>query len=291
MKTYSPRKKTLQKINCIKEAYKVEGRMTLRRIYYILLSKRLLKHSKGSYAGLSKLMTKLREEGLIDPHIIVDRHREVIQRTTYSNFEEAISELCESYVRNSMLQQDRYVEVWIEKDTMQHIFLNDCFFKDVPLVVSKGFTSYTFKHEALERFEDMGKPITILYFGDFDCEGEYIPKVFKNFIMEKNSDLDIEFKKILLTIEDIEKLKEFGVEDEGLTKKEHLRKEYVKDFISKYGKIKYEVEAMPFNEVKERFVKALAKEINFDIVKQNKKESEEEAKEWLQTKLGEDFYG
>lgn len=275
-----PNEKTIKKIIEIQKAYENEGRLTLRRIYYILLSKGLIKHSENSYKGLSVFCVKWREAGIINPEWIVDRHRDLVKRTTYSNFQEAFNNLCRNYSRNSMDNQERYVEVWIEKDTMSHIFLNGCVLNDVPLITSKGFTSYSFKHEAVERFKQQNKPITILYFGDFDAEGEHIPKVFHRFIKEKAPELDLNFKKILLTEKDIPKIKQFAVYDKSLSNPIHQRKNYVLDFLNKYGKQKYEVEALSFDEVQKRFLQALAQEINLQVVENNENESQEEIKNW-----------
>ncbi len=284
MKQYKPNEKTSAKIKAIEEAYAIEGRLTLRRIYYILITNNQINHSKSSYTNLSKTLTKLRETRFVNPEMIIDRHRDLIKRTTYSSFQKAFDTLCENYAKNSMLEQKKYVEVWIEKDTMQHIFLEDCYFRDVPLIVSKGFTSYSFKYEALERFRNQNKPVVILYFGDFDCEGEYIPKVLKRFFVSNG--FEIEIKKVLLTENDIERLEGLGVEDGGFEKEEQLAKNYVQDFVKKYGKVKYEVEALPFNEVKKRFLEALHSEINVNIVKKTELNNQREVKNWIKNFKG-----
>ena len=68
-------KKSLKKFQIIKEQYKIEGSMTLRRIYYVLLGKGLVKPSpktgkkSSPYKDLSELLLKAREEGEIDWHL------------------------------------------------------------------------------------------------------------------------------------------------------------------------------------------------------------------------------
>jgi len=274
---------TQEKIKLIKSAYETEGRLTVRRIYYILLSNGLIKHSENSYTGLSTLLTKLREQGYLDPRMIIDQHRKMIQRTTYSDFDEAFEECCDYFSINTMALQNKYVEVWIEKDTMTSIFLNRCYFSDVPLIISKGFTSYSFKHEFLDRLkENSEKPCIVLYFGDFDAEGNFIPFKVEEFVNEKlgTQNIDFELKKVLLTEADIPKIENFGIIDKGLSKKKHLEKQYVQDYVKKYGKKKYEVEALSFNEVQDRFIKALGQEIDFSIVEQADKLSKEQVESW-----------
>jgi len=275
-----PYKNTLEKIQRIKEAYEIEGKLTIRRIYYILLTHGLVTTAKSAYVNLSHLLVKLREWGHIDPDIIIDRHRIYQKRPTYKDFQEAFDSLYSRFAYDSMEEQEKYIEVWIEKDTMINKFEGECWFNDVPLVVSKGFTSYTFKLDAIKRFEQQAeKSILILYFGDFDAEGEYIPEKVKQYINKKLPDIDFELRKVLLNEKDKEKLKRFAVIYKP--KKKQLKKTYVQDFIRKHGKIKIEVEALSFAEIKERFIKELWKELDRNVVKNIDILAEQEKERWL----------
>ncbi len=272
-------KKTLEKIEVIEKAFKEEGRLTLRRIYYILLSKGMITHSKGSYVNLSKLLTKLRESGSLDSDMIVDSHRDLIKSQTYKDFDEAFDQLCKGYYKDSMELQKQYVEVWIEKDTMTHIFRGYCLGNDVPLVVSKGFTSYSFKQEAVERYKQIEKPITILYFGDLDPEGEHIPNILKDFFNRHG--IEFTFKKIMVRPEDTGGIPSLPLE----LKPKQMEKQYVKDFIRKFGRVKYEIEALSFAEQKRRFMEALDNEIDLQVVKSIEEESKKEVEDWKKEHL------
>ncbi|MBA7524250.1 hypothetical protein ES705_16387 [subsurface metagenome] len=282
-------KESREKIGIIKAAYEKEGRLTVRRIYYILLSRGFFDLTKSDnpeyahhiYQNLSNRLVDWREAGLVDPDIIVDRKSELIRRPTHDNFQEAFDELLETYSRNSMLDQKRHIEVWIEKDTMRNTFIEDCYFNDVPLIVGKGWTSYTFKHEAVKRFKKYyPKPVMILAFGDFDMEGEHIPEVIKKFILDKIPDLDFELKKVLLTPADYNRLSEFAIRFKPTRKQlEHF---YAREFIDKHGPIKLEVEAMPFDETKRRFRQALFKQIDKRVVDDVENTSEGDKRDWLE---------
>jgi hypothetical protein len=162
---------------------------------------------------------------------------------------------------------------------MRNTFLRDCYFNDVPLVISKGFTSWTFKNDAVERFEGYDKPVTVLYFGDFDYEGEYIPALINEFVRDRLPRLDFEFRKVLLTVEDYDQLKQFAVKFE--TSKKQLEKAYVRDFIAKYGPVKLEVEALPFDETKRRLREELARAIDLQVVANVDRRAEREKAAWL----------
>jgi len=277
-----PNKNSLKKIDLIYEHYEKEGRLTVRRIYYILLGYGLISQGKSSYVGLPDRLTEWREDGYIDADIIIDRHRQLIISATYSDFQEAFDECCESFSLNSMNHQSQYVEAWIEKDTMTPMFSETCLLYDVPLVVGKGFTSFTFKRDFVKRLgEQIHRPCRLLYFGDFDAEGNYIPQLVEKFLEGRLPQFDFKLKKVLLTEKDLPSIRQFAIEDEGLKNEKHREKAYVQEYVEKYGMLKYEVEAIPFDEVKRRFKEALFSEIDVAVVEQIGEMAEKNKSEWL----------
>jgi hypothetical protein len=277
---------TRQKLEVIERARQQEGRLTVRRIYYILLSRgfydltksRNAKYAWHVYQNLSNRLVDWREAGLLKPEVIIDRKSELLKRPAYESFDECFDEALRDYTTDSMLKQKRAIEVWLEKDTMRNIFEEECWFNDVPLIISKGWTSWTFKEEAAKRFKQYGKPVTVLYFGDFDFEGEHIPRVLEDFIRKKSPSVDFKFNKVLLKYADYESLQDYAIKFEA--KEKHLEHVYVKEFIDQYGPVKLEVEALAFNVTKERFQAALFKEIDTRVVDAEGRRREKELKVW-----------
>ena len=66
-------KVNLERINILKQQYKIEGSMTLRRCFYVLYGKGKLKNSKSAYQSLSKTLLKARELDYLNWSIIVLR--------------------------------------------------------------------------------------------------------------------------------------------------------------------------------------------------------------------------
>lgn len=282
------RKKTLEKFRIIKEQYKIEGSMTLRRIYYVLLGKGLVKPSgkkDSPYVNLSKLLLKAREEGELDWKIIVDRTRRIIQRLTFSDYDEAFKWICKHYRRDSMLLQKKYCEVWIEKDAISGNVANETWFIDVPLVVGRGWGSGTCHHDAYERISEISKEekklqVDVLYISDFDPEGFHIPEVLKTKLKLYGLE-DFKVKRIALTLEQIKK---FGLKKNvGFTiSREQREKEYVRDFIEKYGVVQYEIDALPVAGLNKILKEELEKLIDFDIPEISDEESREEVEDWVE---------
>lgn len=280
-------KTTKDKLAVIMAAYRKEGPITLRRAYYVLLTAGFFDLTKSAnkdyadhlYQALSALFVKCREGGYLPPEAIVDRVRSFIKRPAFPTFAECFADSFENYAQDSMTGQDRAVEAWLEKDTMRDTFLKDCYFRDVPLVISRGFTSWTFKHDAAERFAGYGKPVTVLYAGDFDAEGEHIPAILQEFIREHLPGLDLDFRKVLLTAEDFAQLRQYRVEFKPT--KKHLQSAYVRDFVERFGPWKLEVEALPFDETRRRFREALASAINQRVVEAIDGRASRNKRAWL----------
>lgn len=70
--------------------------------------------------------------------------------------------------------QDYYLELWIEKDALVRLFKDIAQKYQLLLFPSRGYTSLTKIHNAINRFEEKthkGKKCVVLYFGDLDPSG------------------------------------------------------------------------------------------------------------------------
>lgn len=284
-----PKENSLKKIELIKQAYEIEGRLTIRRCWYIWLTHKLIsiegktKQQRDSlYVKQSKYLTAWREKGYLYPEMIIDYSRQLFESETYHDFDEAFKACCESFSLNSMDYQDKYVETWIEKEGDQGKFMQTCLNYDIPLQISKGFASYSCKYEAMKRFEKIDKPIVVLYCGDFDAEGLYIPEVTERFFEEYAPNIAerLIFKRVLMTEEDFYSLKEFHVE--FTPSKKTLEKAYVRTHIEKYGNVKLETDALAGDVQKARFKEALFKEINKDMLENLYEQAIEQKRSWLE---------
>ena len=70
------------------------------------------------------------------------------------------------YRRDLWIDQGVHVEVWTEKDAIRGvIFAAVTVEYDVPLMISRGFSSETFLYETAEDINDEGKPAVIYQLG------------------------------------------------------------------------------------------------------------------------------
>lgn len=145
--------------------------------------------------------------------------------------------------------QPEYVEVWIEKDAMSNILQSILKEKDVRILPHRGFTSWTFLFECVERLVHQkkgGKNIHILYYGDFDPSGEYMVDdlIVRMDILGLAPD-DIDFQKIAVTPEQIKKYN-LPFNPDKTTAEKMNRDSRTTSFVEKYGHLyAVELDALP----------------------------------------------
>ena len=111
------------------------------------------------------------------------------------------------YRRNVWLAQDNYVEIWIEKDALAGVVHPITAEWDVPLMVSKGFSSLTYLYNAAQTFEHkagMGKKCYIFYFGDYDPSGKDIGRDIQAKLVDYAPSAEVAFHEVAVLPHQIE---------------------------------------------------------------------------------------
>lgn len=215
---------------------KYDQRITVRQLYYQLVSAGLIENSRKSYGRMNYILTKARKDGLIDPFVLVDRSKPLLKQPSWSNLPDFVETVKQSYKRSVWDAQREYVEVWIEKDALSGVVKPITDKYDCYLAVGRGYQSFTNKVEAAGRFE--GKHGTILYFGDFDPTGMDISRDVGVQLQELGSGVEVE--RLALNFEQV---KDFGLPPMA-TKKSDSRSAA---FVEKYGDLSVELDALPPN--------------------------------------------
>jgi len=190
-------------------------KMTLRQVYYQLVSKHLIENVISQYKRLSRILVKARHEGEIDWEDIEDRTRQSTggddkEETPESHFQTAFDYLKECYKYYNLPKwksQPKYVEVWFEKQALEGVF--EVITRDWKVVqlACKGYSSHTMGYELKKRIDslDGDKEVHIIYFGDFDASGldiyRFIQKMCERF------NLTIKFERVALTKKQIKQYK------------------------------------------------------------------------------------
>ncbi|KKN67395.1 hypothetical protein LCGC14_0462590 [marine sediment metagenome] len=165
----------LEVINSIIEEYARDGYvLTLRQLYYQLVSRDIIPNEQKEYAKLSTLLVKGRMAGVVDWDAIEDRIR--VPNIPYSvdDIEDAIQDTIDQYRLNRQDGQDVYIELWVEKDALSGVLKRITHYYHINLMVNRGYSSCTAMHDAYERFVKKvaeGKKVVVLYLGDHDPSG------------------------------------------------------------------------------------------------------------------------
>lgn len=161
--------------------------VTVRQLYYRLVAQGY-ENSLKAYKRVVAVTGDARWEGSMDFDAFEDRDRRMTCTTDWEdtdldsvveNAVEQVEAWMSSYRLNRWSNQPLYVEVWIEKKALEGVFSLPCQLARVGLFPCKGYPSLTSLYEAAQRFQkatDAGKSCVILYWGDYDCSGEDIPR-------------------------------------------------------------------------------------------------------------------
>lgn len=197
-------KKVIQVLNDLEE-YKP---LTLRQVYYQLVSKEYIENTVSQYTMLSNLLKWARIDGHVSWHDIEDRVRAFHDREGWTDKEGFLDSVLDSvlsqYRRDLWQSQDRYVETWIEKDALSSVFTRACSPYGVSVVVCRGFSSVSFLNDFKNRLvKHDGRDPVMLYFGDFDPSGVEMLTAMKTTLREEMCVTGIEFKRVALLRDDI----------------------------------------------------------------------------------------
>ena len=256
------------------------GKVTVRQVYYQLVIRNVIENSKGSYQSYVHHLTTGRKAGVIPWDVFEDRarmfHREPLPK--YNIFDEDNEQdALKSWFRYALNQQvsqeydlqkwegqGSYVELWVEKDALAGFLSPLCKELGVGLVVSRGYTSYTFKQEAIQRFnkvQEEGRDPVLLYLGDLDPSGYDIYRCLQE-------EIDIaEVKRIGLHLEDVS---QYGLVPnpikDGDTRSNGFKKRY-----PELGNNVYELDALPPGELMDRARRSILSYFDDSVYEENKR--------------------
>jgi len=146
--------------------------MTVRQVYYQLVSRQVIKNNRGQYQAVSNALVSARREGVIPWAWIEDRLRRPRHVSMWSGLAD-FAETCRlAYRRDVWDTQPDYLEVWLEKDALSGIFEDVLNPYGATLHVGRGYDGWDSVHSAAICFLEKKADVTVLYFGDFDPSGE-----------------------------------------------------------------------------------------------------------------------
>jgi hypothetical protein len=179
--------------------------VTVRQVFYQAVSRGFIQKAESEYKStVCRLLTEMRLKGELPFGWIADNTRWMRKPRSFSSIEMAIKRTAEAYRRSIWDNQQVYVEIWLEKDALSGVLYEVTAPWDVPLMVTRGYPSVSYLHEAAEAISEQGKPAYLYYLGDFDPSGVDIPRNIEARLREFTPESEINFERIAVNKEQIE---------------------------------------------------------------------------------------
>ena len=168
-------KNKLAVINSIIREYQNQGYvLTLRQLYYQLVSRDIIPNKLPEYAKVSKLLKEGRMAGIVDWDAIEDRLRQPYTPSAWETAKDILSATISQFQVPRMKGQSNYLEVWVEKDALSGVLKRVTSKYHVPILVNRGYSSASAMYDSYNRFKEAienKQRVTILYLGDYDPSG------------------------------------------------------------------------------------------------------------------------
>ncbi len=165
-----------------------------------------IEKTEAGYAKVQHQVLELRRQGRLSYRWIADSTRRQRRPYTCLNMAAALEDAVHGYRRSLWQDADADVEIWCEKDALAGVIEEVTFEYDVPLMISRGFTSETFAFEAIDAYAGTGRPLVVYALYDFDRSGadatRSLRKKLYRFGMERG--VIVRFNLLGLTLEQVE---------------------------------------------------------------------------------------
>jgi len=261
--------------------------ITLRQLYYRLVSRLLIPNTINSYKRLSRVMVKAREDGDVPLNCLEDRSRRGLGRgdVGYNSAEEylkkkitTLQDSWKSFTMPMWDDQPKNVMISLEKDALSRLVSREANRFSVRTFPTRGYPSFSFVQEMSRYITNQlgGKPTVVLYFGDFDPSGVDIERDLSE-RLEKYGAKDFTVQRIALTDDQIKKY--------SLPPMPVKRSDARADsFLEEHGDRAVELDALDPNLLQTTVRKAVVKNINMRKWNARVRKTEE-LQMWIRDKL------
>lgn len=153
--------------------------VTLRQLFYRLVAAGFIRNTEQGYKGLSRVTAVARRVGGFPQ--LADAGRTIHRYTSWANPQELLKAAAEQYRRDRTEGQAALIYLIVEKNTL--VAQLQSWFGDLglPILALRGYSSESYEREIANDVDTSagGRPVVMLYAGDFDPTGEDIDRNFK----------------------------------------------------------------------------------------------------------------
>lgn len=199
-----PGKATLELRDAIDEAFKGTTKpVTVRQMYYLLTTMNAVDKTEAGYRRVQRQLLLMRREELIPYSWIADNTRWMRKPKSYEGLRDCLEESARFYRASIWRDLPDRVEIWCEKDALAGVLYEETHRFDVPLMVTRGYSSETFAYEAAQSMLEDGKTPYVYYVGDLDPSGWQASNDLERKLMEFTDD-QVVFQRLAVTPDQVE---------------------------------------------------------------------------------------
>ncbi len=261
--------------------------ITLRQLYYRLVSRLLIPNTINSYKRLSRILVKAREEGDVPINCIEDRSRRILGRgdTGFDSAEEylknklnSLQDSWKGFTMPMWEDQPKHLLISLEKDALSRLVSRIANNYSVRTFPTRGYPSFSYVKGMANYMGSRlaGKHVTVLYYGDFDPSGIDIERDLEVRLARYGAK-DFSVTRVALTADQIS---EHNLPPMPV-KRSDARSE---SFMAEHGDKSVELDALDpklFQEIVEKSIRS-----NIDVRRWNAKVRKiEDLRVWIREKL------
>jgi len=184
--------------------------LTIRQLFYRAVATGLIDKTQNNYTNVVvRLLGEMREQKRVPFEWIIDNTRWMRKPQTYSSLQSMLETTAHTYRRAIWNEQDVYVEVWCESDSIAGVLYDVTDEFDCALMPCGGQPSKSFLFSGAEHMSELDVPCFAYYFGDYDRSGMQISeRIGRDLLRYLPDDADFHFERVAINEQQIE---EYGL--------------------------------------------------------------------------------
>lgn len=192
------------------EVLRKDHPQSVRHVFYRMTDPRLqepVEKSDRGYRHVQDRCVKLRRSGGIPYGWIADMSRRGYYVDTFHGAGDFLRRMRGLYRADLWRDAPLRCEVWVESRSIASVLIDDCDELAVSLFPCGGFSSLSFVHSAAEEHNerDDGRPLIVLYVGDYDPAGVLIDLALEREMRRHlKPSIDLIFNRLGINAEQIE---------------------------------------------------------------------------------------
>jgi hypothetical protein len=207
MKVTTRTRRTRAEIQSIKDELsailEAQHPATVRQVFYLAETRGLVPKTEHGYDAVGRYLLQMRVDGRVPFAWVADHTRWARKPPSHASLGAALQSTVRNYRRSLWDGQPAYVEVWCEKDALAGVLYEETRAWDVPLMVTRGFSSVTFLHEAAAEIRGKDRPAYLYYFGDHDPSGVAVDQSIERRLRQFAPEAEIHFRRVAVLPEQV----------------------------------------------------------------------------------------